>query len=73
MVVTREVVREKLVERKRELAVLLWETLVADETVANFIDREGSTETKHILDRLTDVDEYIRLLDTGELDGSVIR
>lgn len=72
MAATLEVVREKLAERKQELVVMLWEALIADEAVTDFIEKKGNVETKHILDRLTDVDEYIRLLDTGELDGSVI-
>lgn len=76
MAVTVEQVREKLEERVAELAKLLWRQLYKEVNahhIHDVFEQYGSPTLKNIIARLHDAEEYLTLLETGELDTIVIK
>ncbi|APC08276.1 hypothetical protein [Neomoorella thermoacetica] len=72
MAVELQDVKQKLWERKCELAGILLDELWRNDEVRDLINEKATGELENILDRWVDVDEYIRLCDTGKLDGCLV-
>lgn len=73
MPATIEQVKEEMQRRIGELAYAFYHQLRFREDAAwKAIEERASEKLLAILDRLIDAEEYLKLLETGELDGPIV-